>query len=732
MTHAEAPPLQSEPTTDRRRRRKRRRPSGEAPPLPRDLKRSGRILLLSLGAVVVLLLSVAIFSNLGENLDRIEGDFVRWISTWRNDFLTSIARFFEGFLSAPVITVVRWASLLVLLVFKRFRHLFVFLGSILIVGFLTTNLGLLFVRSRPLDVDIIGRWQGSSIPSRPAAAVAVTLLAIIYALVVPGRPRDIAKWVAFGLIMAFGATRLYLGVEHPIDLAIGIIFGVAVPVVAFRTLTPNDIFPVAYRRGRSAHLDLSGARGQAIRHALHDQLGLNVLEMKPFGLAGSGGSTPMRLELEDAEDRYVFAKLYAAQHLRADRWYKLGRTLLYGRLEDEASFSTVRRLIQYEDYMLRLMRDADVNSPRPYGFVEITPEREYVIVMEMIEGATEILEAEVTDGVIRNGLLEVRKLWDAGLAHRDIKPSNILVRDEQVYLIDVAFGQTRPSPWREAVDLANMMLVLALHSDAKRVYRIAGTIFTPDEIAEAFAATQRVTMPSQSRQMLRKDQRDLVTEFRKLAPARRPVAIQRWSLRRASLTMGVLIGALIFFGLAVSNLRGAGLTSPPEATRASFALVVRSPDCVGLDGLEPSMLVAQSVPTALYLPCIDELPRGWTFHGMDVRNGKTRMFFDWERTANDFDSEHELVVDLSASCDPMGQPVISGFPGIFRFDDVTPGSEEFTGARYYTFEGGCAVYNYQFDGDDWPNFVAGSSLALDFVPRFELSRRVEERLGLPL
>ena len=40
-------------------------------------------------------------------------------------------------------------------------------------------------------------------------------------------------------------------------------------------------------------------------------------------------------------------------------------------------------------------------------------------------------------------------------------------------MIDVAFGQVRPSPWRQAVDLANMMLVLALRSDAELVYQRA-------------------------------------------------------------------------------------------------------------------------------------------------------------------------------------------------------------------------------------------------------------------
>ena len=36
-------------------------------------------------------------------------------------------------------------------------------------------------------------------------------------------------------------------------------------------------------------------------------------------------------------------------------------------------------------------------------------------------------------------------------------------------MIDVAFVQVRPSPWRQAVDLGNMMLVLAVRTDPGRV-----------------------------------------------------------------------------------------------------------------------------------------------------------------------------------------------------------------------------------------------------------------------
>ena len=225
------------------------------------------------------------------------------------------------------------------------------------------------------------------------------------------------------------------------------------------------MFPVVYRRGRTAHVDVTGRRGAAIRQAVHDQLGLTVLDITPVGLESSAGSTPLRLTVEGDPGEYLFGKLYTLGHVRADRWYKLWRTILYGALEDEHPFHSVRQLTQYEDYVLRLLRDAGVRSATPYGIVEITPEREYLLVTEFFSGAVELGEAEVDDGVIDQGLLLIRKLWDAGLAHRDIKPGNLMVRDWELLLIDVAFAQVRPSPWRQAVDLGNMMLVLAVRTD---------------------------------------------------------------------------------------------------------------------------------------------------------------------------------------------------------------------------------------------------------------------------
>jgi serine/threonine protein kinase len=208
------------------------------------------------------------------------------------------------------------------------------------------------------------------------------------------------------------------------------------------------------------------------------------------------------------------------------------------------------------------MRDADLPSPEPYGFVEITPEREYLIVTEFLEGAVEIGKADITDEVIDDALSVSRRLWDAGLAHRDIKPANVMVRNGRIVLIDPAFATLRPSSWRQAVDLANMLIILGLRTSADRVYERALQFFSPEDIAEAFAATRGVTIPTQSRSSLallkRSEGVDLVERFRQLAPAREPISIQRWSLRRIVLAVAALAGIAILVSLIIDNIRGAG------------------------------------------------------------------------------------------------------------------------------------------------------------------------------
>ena len=270
-----------------------------------------------------------------------------------------------------------------------------------------------------------------------------------------------------------------------------------------------------YRREVKAHLRLGGSRTTRVVEAVRDQLGLRVTELLPYRLDGSAGSTPCgswwrgRNRRASSRSRTCSGSCTRTTHLRSDRWYKLVRVLRYGRLEDEAPFSSVRRLVEHEDYMLRLLRDGGVRVPEPLGVVEVRPGHEYLLVTELVDGAVEILESGVSDEVADDALRQVRMLWQAGAAHRDIKPSNVLVQGSRVVLIDVSFGELRPSRWRQAVDLANMMLTVSLVAGPERVLARAQRFFERDELAEAFSATSSLTAPRQLSSMIDADGRDM-------------------------------------------------------------------------------------------------------------------------------------------------------------------------------------------------------------------------------
>jgi tRNA A-37 threonylcarbamoyl transferase component Bud32 len=592
--------------------------------------------------------------------------------------------------SAGMIGALRWGTVIALLALRRFRHLVVFVGSFLAV-LLAVRLATVD-RPRPFGVELRGSWGGWAMPSRPIAIFAATLVGVLYTLVPVGRWRQLGKWVATGLVSIFALARVHLGVDAPTDAILGAVIGVAVSVVAYRLFVPNEIFPVTYKRGRSAHLDVSGRRGEAIRHALADQLGLSVLEVEPFGLSGSAGSTPLRIQVQDqaGNPRYVFGKLYAKSHLRADRSYKLGRALLYGRLEDEKPFNTVKRLVQQEDYALALMQRAGLPSPEPYGVAELTPEREYLIVFEFIDGAKEIGEAVVDDAIIDQGLTIVRKLWDANLAHRDVKPANLLVREGRLYLIDVFFAEIHPSPWRQAVDLANMLLCLALRSSPEQVYQRTLRQFSVAEVTEAFAAARGLALPSQLRRMMRDQGRDLAAEFVRLLPAPpRPISVQRWSARRVALLVLVVL-ALIpavpmawAFAQSSANPGGAAIVTGANGS------------CTQLEEL---WLQAQSVPSASRIPCVRAFPDGM-LGALRVRDGESVLELSHASvdikigTGGQPQANAEagsVIIRLTAGCDRQmagtGQAIA---PGVRRFQIQESGRAP---EVVDVLPGGCVTY----------------------------------------
>ena len=120
-------------------------------------------------------------------------------------------------------------------------------------------------------------------------------------------------------------------------------------------------------------------------------------------------------------------------------------------------------------------------------------------------------------------------------------------------------------------------------------------------------------------------------------PQRRPIALQRWSIRRVALAARLLVVGVVF---AVADTVD---VEPPGPRRLE---VSATPDC-GTGNL--MILLAQAVPQATSVPCIATLPAGFK-PGRRARvpqRGKASFSLDSDQGGDD-------VVEVSCSCRPVG------------------------------------------------------------------------------
>ncbi|MQA35412.1 hypothetical protein [Modestobacter roseus] len=450
-------------------------------------------------------------------------------------------------------------TVLVLVWVRRWRHLRVYLGTVSViaaVAVVASHDGAWALRVRE---GLVGSPDELSLPSWPVLVMAAVSVATVQVLVPPGRARRWGWAAAVGLLVVCTAAAVAQGWTGASAGVVAALSGASAAGLAITLLAPPDRVPVTYRRRVPAHLTLDAERTGRVLAAVRDQLGLPAVALEPYRLDGSAGSTPCRLRLAEGPTEALFGKLYSSTHLRSDRWYKFFRVLRYGRLEDEAPFSSVRRLVEHEDYMLRLLRDGGVQVPEPLGVVEVVPGQEYLLVTELVPDSVELLDSGLPDPVLDDALRQVGRLWVAGAAHRDIKPSNVLARGDRVFLVDVSFGELRPSRWRQSVDLANMLLTLGLGAEPAHVLERARLLFGDGDLAEALATTSSVTVPRQLQRRIHAVRPDLVAELRGLLPSHPRIRVQRWSVRRVLLAVGSAASVVVVAGLVGLDLRAGGL-----------------------------------------------------------------------------------------------------------------------------------------------------------------------------
>ena len=166
--------------------------------------------------------------------------------------------------------------------------------------------------------------------------------------------------------------------------------------------------------------------------------------------------------------------------------------------------------------------------------------------------------------------------------------------------------------------------------------------------------------------------------------------------------------------LLIAATSGCGLT----ATTAT-------PDC---DDTERLALVAQSVPTAAYVPCLRALPQGWRTTAFEAADGSTRLSLLSDRAEG-----RAVSVELAPRCDVTGAtPAAPRAEGVRSFVRLSGLSPSYAGTMYDVFPGGCVRYRFAFPRGPHIPLMEELATAIGLVRRGDLRIDVRDEVGAEL
>lgn len=214
---------------------------------------------------------------------------------------------------------------------------------------------------------------------------------------------------------------------------------------------------------------------------------------KPFKVIYSGG-------------RQVFLKLSAPVHRNADALYKLYRQILFRHLEDEIPYINTKRKVEHEALMTLMAREAGVRTPATQGIVADHRSEHVYILFDFIKGKTlaQINNKDVDEKMLAGLWQQIKKLRAARIAHRDLRCSNVMIDNKkEIWLIDFGFAQSSASKRRLDIDIAELLVSLALTVGHKRAVDSAVKVLGKDVVGRIVPFLQGPAFTKDTRTQLR-------------------------------------------------------------------------------------------------------------------------------------------------------------------------------------------------------------------------------------
>jgi glycosyltransferase 2 family protein len=233
----------------------------------------------------------------------------------------------------------------------------------------------------------------------------------------------------------------------------------------------------------------------------------------------------------------------------AGTFYRLYRLVRVRRQVARGWPLSVERTVERQALLSYATQDADVPTPRLYTVVRVGPEAA-ALAYEHCEGTTLAERGRCTDAELKCVWDTVIRLHACHVAHRGLTADHILFTpDGQVMLLDPGDGDVAASELQVRLDLAQLIVELALYVGPEKSAQLAVDKVGADALAGVVPLLQPVALVRSTRHALRR-RRDVLPALRKAlqtaVPSDEVVPVQLERIRARTLVTLVASVAAVY------------------------------------------------------------------------------------------------------------------------------------------------------------------------------------------
>jgi len=336
------------------------------------------------------------------------------------------------------------------------------------------------------------------------------------------------------------ALGLAIGVYAIVQLAVLNITGLSI----LMTLLTGRAIGLAVRYAAGSASQRPPATEIAVALAAGD---MAVAAIRRVTQSGAGVEGSRLYEMVTRDDGQLDVVVFDRDQQAAGTFYRLYRLVRVRRQVARGVQLSVERTVERQALLSYATQDADVPTPRLRTVVRVGPETA-VLAYEHCEGTTLAERGRCTDAELRCVWDTVTRLHAGHVAHRGLTAEHIMFTpDGRVMLLDPGDGDVAASELQLRLDLAQLILELALYVGPEKSAQLAVEKVGADALADVVPLLQPVALVRSTRHALRR-RRDVLPALRKAlqtaVPSDEVVPVQLERIRaRALVTLVASVAA---------------------------------------------------------------------------------------------------------------------------------------------------------------------------------------------